>query len=232
MSIQRFGLTATLLASLALTAGAHADISVEENDGNWQVSAEGEALSEVLSAIQAEADFRLVGADRLVEDNAVTTEIEGSLDDVLNRLLSGFDYALVYGETPETRSQLQRVVLLSGRSGDAPDETQRLSVERLPSDMSTEDGERVSDLLARQVQPLLAAEAGETETADANVTVAASSSSSASTSSGSDTDDGGSGDDYELDPETQAALAEATRRAQQDLQALVNALQNAENDGN
>ncbi|GJL97567.1 MAG: hypothetical protein DHS20C06_13840 [Hyphobacterium sp.] len=228
MSIQRFGLTVTAMASLALTGSAYADISVQENDGDWQVSAEGEALSEVLSAIQAEANFRLVGADRLVDDNAVTTEIEGSLDDVLNRLLSGFDYALVYGETPETRSQLQRVVLLSGRSGNAPDETQRLSVERLPSDMSTDDGERVSDLLARQVQPLLAAESGETGSTDTTVAIASTTPSSASSSSGSDSD--GGGDDYELDPETQAALAEATRRAQQDLQALVNALQNAEND--
>jgi hypothetical protein len=231
MSIQRLGLSVTAMAALALSASAFADISVQENDGNWQVSAEGEALSEVLAAIQAEAEFRLIGADRLVDDNAVTADIEGSLDDVLNRLLSGFDYALVYGETPETRSRLQRVVLLSGRSGNAPDETQRLSVERLPSEMSTEDGERVSDLLARQVQPLLAAEAGESGSEDSSVTVAATAPANSSTSSGSDS--GGSGDDdYELDPETQAALAEATRRAQQDLQALVNALQNAENDGN
>jgi hypothetical protein len=229
MSIQRFGLTLTAMASLALSASAFAEISVQEADGNWQVSAEGEALSEVLSAIQAEAEFRLVGADRLIDDNAVTAEIEGSLDDVLNRLLSGFDYALVYGETPETRSQLQRVVLLSGRSGNAPDETQRLSVERLPSEMSTEDGERVSDLLARQVQPLLAAESVETGSTDTTVAAAATAPASGSTSSGSESN--GDGDDYELDPETQAALAEATRRAQQDLQALVNALQSAENDG-
>ena len=148
--------------ALATATAASADIGVEDNDGVWTVSATGEPLSEVLAAIQSEAGFRLVGADRLIDDNAVSADISGSLGDVLARLLSGFDYALVYGETPETADQLQRVVLLSGRAGDAPDESQRLTVERLPAELSEEDGERVSDLLARQVQPLMDAESGTT----------------------------------------------------------------------
>ncbi|WP_394693765.1 hypothetical protein [Hyphobacterium sp.] len=213
--------------ALATATSASADINVEDNDGVWTVSATGEPLSEVLSAIQAEAGFRLVGADRLIDDNPVSADMNGSLDDVLARLLSGFDYALVYGETPETTDQLQRVVLLSGRAGDAPDETQRLTVERLPAELSEEDGERVSDLLARQVQPLIDAESGTTTTAEAETSPLTS----AGSSSASETPTT-SGDDYELDPETQAALAEATRRAQQDLQALVNALQAAEDNGN
>lgn len=219
-----------MAAALALTsaATAAADISVEDSDGVWTVSATGEPLSEVLAAIQSEAGFRLVGADRLIDDNAVSADISGALGDVLARLLSGFDYALVYGETPETSDELQRVVLLSGRSGDAPDETQRLTVERLPDELSEEDGERVSDLLARQVQPLMDAESGTTDATGGEAGTLSAAPETPSTAPPTS-----SGDDYELDPETQAALAEATRRAQQDLQALVNALQAAEeNDGN
>jgi len=227
MTLRKASIAAAIVFAAATGSTAFADITASQDAGVWQVSAEGEALSEVLSAIQAEAGFRLVGADRLVEDNPVNADLSGSLDDVLARLLSGFDYALVYGETPETRDQLQRVVLLSGRSGDAPDETQRVRVERVTSDMSEEDGERVSDMLARQVQPLIDAESGDDETDAGSSSVAAA----ATTPSPSPASDSSGGDDYELDPETQAALAEATRRAQQDLQALVNALQAAEDNG-
>ncbi|WP_421788890.1 hypothetical protein [Hyphobacterium sp.] len=218
-----FSLSATL--ALSCSTMAMADIMVSQNDGQWQVSAEGERLSEVLETIQAEAGFRLVGADRLVDNNPVTAELEGSIDDVLGRLLAGFDYALVYGETPETQNDLQRVVLLSGRAGSAPDESQRLSAERIPADITEEEGRRVSDLLQRQVQPLIDAESGEEATTPATTT--------ASNETQSGNDEPPAGDDYELDPETQAALAEATQRAQQDLQALVNALRAAEqNSGN
>lgn len=213
--------------ALATATAASADIGVEDNDGVWTVSATGVPLSEVLAAIQSEAGFRLVGADRLIDDNAVSADISGSLGDVLARLLSGFDYALVYGETPETADQLQRVVLLSGRAGDAPDESQRLTVERLPAELSEEDGERVSDLLARQVQPLMDAESGTTNASSENTSTLSAAPATPSTAPSTS-----GGDDYELDPETQAALAEATRRAQQDLQALVNALQAAEDNGN
>lgn len=220
-------LIAASAATLALSSAGMADIEVAQDDGIWDVTAAGEPLSQVLAAIQSEAGFRLVGSDRLIDDNPVTAEISGSLDDVLARLLTGFDYALVYGETPETSGELQRLVLLSGRAGGAPDESQRLAIERLPGAMSEEDGERVSDLLARQVQPLIDAEngtgeSGDTATASATVPNAPASGDSASSGGGND----------ELDPETQAALAEATRRAQQDLQALVNALQAAEDGGN
>ncbi|MEE2525571.1 hypothetical protein V0U79_04275 [Hyphobacterium sp. HN65] len=210
-------------AILAAAPSAMAEITVSEDNGVWGVAAEGEALSEVLEVLRDEAGFRLVGADRLVDDGPVTVDLSGSLGDVLARLLAGFDYALVYGETPETEGRLQRLVLLSGRSGDAPDESQRLRVERIPTELSEEDGERVSDLLQRQVQPLIDAENGSDGSATTETAVA-----SASPSSASPTQNAGSSD-YELDPETQAALAEATRRAQQDLQALVNALQAAEN---
>lgn len=213
--------------SLAFSSAAMADIEVTQDDGVWAVSAAGEPLSQVLAAIQSEAGFRLVGSDRLIDDNPVTAEVSGPLGDVLARLLSGFDYALVYGETPETSGELQRLVLLSGRAGNTPDESQRLSVERLPSEMSEEDGERVSNLLARQIQPLIDAENGtgdNIEPATASTTVPNTAASGGAAPSAND--------DSGLDPETQAALAEATRRAQQDLQALVNALQAAEDGSN
>jgi len=215
-------------AAIALTfsPAALADIGVGQDDGIWTVTAAGEPLSEVLSAIQTEAGFRLVGADRLIDDNPVTADISGPLGDVLARLLAGFDYALVYGETPGTSGELQRVILLSGRAGDAPDESQRLTVERLPGAVSEEDGERVSNLLARQVQPLIEAETAENGSQPGETMALAAAPAAAGDSTTS------SNDDYELDPETQEALADATRRAQQDLQALVNALQAAEDSGN
>lgn len=218
-------LLSSLAAAMVLAGVAMADVSVSQSDGQWSVEAEGEPLSEILEAIQAEAGFRLVGLDRLIDDNPVTTSFSGSLDDVLARLLDGYDYALVYGETPETEGELQRVVLLSGRAGENPDESQRVTAERVATELSEEDGERVNQLLQRQIQPLIEAEEtranGETSTSGASSTASAS----AGTGSGPTVDENGN---VELDPETQAALAEATRRAQQDLQALVNALQAAE----
>ncbi|WP_421785402.1 hypothetical protein [Hyphobacterium sp.] len=218
----------SISAFALITASAGAEIAVRQSDDQWQVSADGDALSEVLNALRDEADFRLVGADRLIDDRPVTADLSGELGDILARLLAGYDYALVYGDTPQTQSQLQRVVLLSGRSGEAPDESQRLRVERISEGVSEEDGARVSDMLQRQVQPLIDAENGvqSGEAADSNAAVASADGAAApSPTNGSD-------DDYALDPETQAALAEATLRAQQDLQALVNALQAAEGNDN
>ncbi|MCF8879533.1 hypothetical protein L5876_06890 [Hyphobacterium sp. SN044] len=211
---------ASLLASAALIAPAAADVSAERNGDTWQVSASGESLSEVLSAIRDEAGFRLVGLDRLEEDPAIDADLEGTLADVISRLLQGYDYAVVYGETPETEGEIQRIVLLSGRAGTAPDDSQRIAPRRLDPETSEEDGERVSAMLARQVQPLVDADNGVETTTVASNTVAASGNGSDAPSG-----DGGNGDGGdELDPETQAQLAEATRRAQADLEALVNSL--------
>ncbi len=112
-------------------------------------------------------------------------------------------------------------------AGNAPDESQRLPSNACPRILSEEDGERVSDLLARQVQPLIDAESGTTNASSENTSTLSAAPATPSTAPSTS-----GGDDYELDPETQAALAEATRRAQQDLQALVNALQAAEDNGN
>lgn len=218
---------ASLLVSAALVAPAAADVTATRNGDDWQVSATGDRLSEVLTAIRDEAGFRLVGLDRLEEDPAVDTQLEGSLADVMARLLQGYDYAVVYGETPETEGEIQRIVLLSGRAGTAPDDSQRIAPRRLDPAASEEDGERVTEMLARQVQPLVDADNGvETTTVAANAAPA--------DANPSDTPSGetGNGDDYDLDPETQAQLAEATRRAQQDLEALVNSLRAHEDGGN
>jgi hypothetical protein len=226
-SLPVFALTASALA--LMTATASADIRVGQAEDGWEVTAEGEALSDVLTALRDEAGFRLVGADRLVDDRPVTAELTGDLGDILGRLLAGYDYALVYGDTPETENQLQRVVLLSGRSGDAPDESQRVRIEPMSDGVSEEDGARVSDLLQRQVQPLIDAENGVDTDASEDTSETAVASAAPAEPSSPNT---GAEDDFELDPETQAALAEATRRAQQDLQALVNALQAAEDNDN
>lgn len=220
-------ISVSALSLMAASAGA--DITVDQTDNQWEVTADGDALSDVLAALRDEAGFRLVGADRLVDDRPVTADLTGELGDILGRLLAGYDYALVYGDTPETAGELQRLVLLSGRSGEAPDESQRVRMERMSDGVSEEDGARVSDMLQRQVQPLIDAEngadAGENESADETAMAAADPANTSPPNTGSD-------DDYELDPETQAALAEATRRAQQDLQALVNALRAAEDNDN
>lgn len=215
---------ASILASAALIAPAAADVNAERNGDTWQVSASGDRLSEVLSAIRDEAGFRLVGLDRLEEDPAIDAELQGTLADVVSRLLQGYDYAVVYGETPETEGEIQRIVLLSGRAGTAPDDSQRIAPRRLDPETTEEDGERVSAMLARQVQPLVDADNGVETTTVASNTVAAGNGADAPSG------DGGNGEgDYELDAETQAQLAEATRRAQADLEALVNSLRAHEN---
>ena len=76
----RYAAIAGLGAALGCVAPAFADIRAEQSDNVWQVSSEGERLSEVLAAIQSEAGFRLVGADRLIEDNPVSVDLTGPLD--------------------------------------------------------------------------------------------------------------------------------------------------------
>lgn len=218
-----------LSAALLIAPQAGAEIRTDRNGGVWTVSAEGERLSAVLAALQAEAGFRLVGADRLIVDPPVHTEVTGDLDTVLSRLLSGRDYALVYGETPETTGQVQRVVLLTGRAGSAPNESHRLTATRLPpaSETSAEDAARVSAALQRQIQPLIEAE--EIEAGTRTTSLSGGPGARRDAPPAAPPGGGATGDD--LDAETQAQLAEATRRASQDLQALVNALRQHEDGG-
>lgn len=213
------------LAAGALCAPAVAEIRVSEEAGVWTVSADGESLDQVAAAFSEQAGFRLSGGDRLAAGPGLNGAIEGDLRTVAERLLRGRDYAFVFGETPETADQLQRVVILSGRIGDMPattsDARPSIPETRPVQPLTEEEAERVSSLLARQIQPLIDAEDG-TGSAAA-VTADAGSAASAQADPDLSTD--------ELDAETQAALAAATQQARADLQALVNALQEHERNG-
>ena len=225
--LKRILIAGIAAGALAASAGAPAlaDIDVEALEtGLWRVSAEGETLDLVITRLAEESDLELRGGDRLASGPGLDGEIEGTLNEVVLRLLRGRDYALVYGETPETQDQIQRVVILSDRVGDiAPDGAARPAAERLEPvrPVTQEDAERVSAMLRRQVQPLLDAEAQANGEAPAVTSAAAGSASQGPSGDGA----GGDGGDADLDAATQAQLAEATRRAQADLQALVNALQ-------
>ena len=215
------------LSAGALCAPAAADISISQEAGMWTIAADGESLDQVVAQLSEEAGFRLTGGDRLAAGPGLNGSIEGDLRSVAERLLRGRDYALVFGETPETADQLQRIVILSGRVGDMPltSEARPSIPDTRPVQPLTEDeAERVSALLARQIQPLIDAEEG------GETTLAANSASGASTPSAQAPADPDMSTD-DLDAETQAALAAATQQARADLQALVNALQEHEQNG-
>ncbi|MCW5724713.1 MAG: hypothetical protein KIS81_07120 [Maricaulaceae bacterium] len=226
---------AAAAAALSATAPSWAEIRVERTGEAWRVSAEGERLSEVLSALSAEAGFRLAGTERLVANPPVEVSLEAPLADVLYFLLRDRDYALVYGETPETQNQLQRLVVLSGRAGGAPDESHRPAPLRLPDQrpLSSDDAARVAAMLQRQAMPLVMADAG--DRAGYGPTAGGAPDGRSGTGGGDNgggNGDGGGNDGGGLDDDTQAQLAEATRRAHADLQALVNALRQHEGQRN
>jgi hypothetical protein len=211
-----------LLAAAALAAPAAADISVSRNDEVWRVSADGESLQLVMTRLSEEAGFDLSRAERLSSGPGFDGELEGSLREIVERLMRGRDYAIVGSEDDPESGALIRIVVLSDRVGDLPVTSgARRTAETLPapSAPTADESERVTALLQRQIQPILDADDPEAQTSASAASAASPASPPAQSSDLSDD---------ELDAETQAALAEATRRAQADVQALANALRRHE----
>jgi len=229
------GLAISFVLSAVFTVGAQARVEVSTVDGNWKVAARDEPLTGVLGAIAQSAGIKVSGTAKLVDDPVMSGVYQGSLETILQRLLRGTDYAFETAASAQGGSRITRLVLLSGVKGKAPVRRAVNTARRLPSRqpvraLSADEkrqGERVNTLLAQRarlgagMQPQSISAGG------------AKPDQGQPSSSGITRNADGS---FDISPEAQARMAEATRQAQQDLQALVAAIrrneQNRNNGGN
>ncbi|WBQ10929.1 hypothetical protein L2D01_03900 [Hyphomonadaceae bacterium ML37] len=211
---------------LLAAAPAHDDIRIEQADGVWRVSADDQRLGDVLHGLGAQAGFTLTGAERFASERVFNVALEGSLEHVLQALLRDRDYVLVYDETAAADTSGQRLVLLSGRMGADPTPSQRPEPQRLADsfEASPEDTARLAAMLQNQVQPYLFAEQDDTQDRGAGAPVSATGGAAGAAAP----DRGPAGDAAQPEAASDAQMAEATRRAQADLRALVNALRQHE----
>ena len=217
----------TLCAVLAHTA-AQADVNITAQNTGWQVEAQNEPLTGVLNAISKSVGIKVSGTAKLVENPMITGVYEGSLDTVLRRLLRNSDYAFQTIANADGTRKITRLVVLSGRKGKASKARPLNAPRKLPtarriekplSAKEKDQGARVASLLNKRAQLVtgMPADAApeqppETPPAQGNTGITRNADGS-----------------FDITPEAQARMAEATRRAQQDLQALVASLRRNEN---
>jgi hypothetical protein len=212
----------TAAVLLLAAAPAQDNIRIEQADGVWRISADDQRLGDVLHGLGAEAGFRLSGAERFATERVFNVSLEGSLEQVLQSLLRDRDYVFVYDEAAAPDSAGHRLVLLSGRPGSAPAPDRRSGPQRLADsfEASPEDTARLAVMLENQVQPYLFVEQDTGARSPASGGVAASGAPARSPAEA----------EVPAQPDTLSdeQMAEATRRAQADLRALVNALRQHE----
>jgi len=212
----------TLLATSAV-----ADVSVEKQGTSWQVIANQEPVTGVLSALGKQAGIKIAGTRKLISDPQISGSWDGSIDVVLSRILRGVDYVTETGVNSDGTLRITRLIVLSGEVGQEPStravRTAR-KLQNLPTAAETaqakEDGQRVTSLLDNKARviaglPNTTGSSGQSLEQD----------NSAGGGGGITRNEDGT---FDIDPQTQARMAEATRRAQADLQALVNALRQSE----
>ena len=216
------------LSLSAVAIHAQAEVAVRTVDGGWQVKASNEPLTGVLDAIAKRAGIKVSGTAKLIDDPVMTGVYQGSLQSILQRLLRDSDYAFETAATAQGGSRITRLVVLSGTKGKAPRRAVK-TARRLPPaqqkahPLTAEEkrqGERVNALLAQRAR--LGAGLQTPETADNSNKTGAGGSGITRNPDGS----------FDISPEAQARMAEATRKAQQDLQALVAAIRRSEQNRN
>jgi len=209
------------IAVLLLSASAAwAGVTVEKKNQQWHVHADAEPISQVLAALGQQTGIKISGTQKLLTDPEISGEFTGSLAVVLSRILRGIDYATETAPNKTGELEITRLIVLSGEVGQAPIARVAPIPRRLQRPLSQaevaqaeEDGARVSTLLQTTAQV-----AGGLPITSAN-----------NSGGGISRNEDGS---FAIEPEAQARMAEATRRAQADLQALINSLRQNENRSN
>lgn len=225
-SLLRIGCCALMMAFVTpLTA--QAEVNVQKQNGHWHVQASNEPMSKVLSALARKANIKVSGTEKLVSDPEISGSWDGDAESVLARILREVDYATETATDKHGQTRITRVVVLSGQVGKNPKNRAVRQARKLPAHMSPaerqqakKEGQQVTKLLESRAR--LAA--GQPMAPKGQDTAKPS---RGANSSGITRNPDGT---YDIDPETQARMAEATQRAQQNLQALVNSLHRADQD--
>ncbi|MBL1430385.1 MAG: hypothetical protein COA60_002510 [Robiginitomaculum sp.] len=223
----KFFSTIVIAITLSITP-AMADVTVKKQDNGWQVTADAEPITSVLEALGKQAGIKISGTNKLIADPQITGNWSGPLEDVLARILRGADYATETAIAKDGSQYIVRLIVLSGEIGQAPAPRAMQAARRLPTPPTAEqteqikrDGARVTGLLETKARVVAGLpHSPSNPVAEARTTRAGGGNGITRNEDGS----------FDIDPETQARLAEATRRAQADLQALVNALRQNEQD--
>lgn len=217
--------TGALLLAALMPVAALADVTVEQSEAGWSVKADHEPLSKVLATLGKRAQIKVTGTEKLVTDPDISGSWQGDSDTILARILRGVDYAAETATDKHGKERIVRVVVLSGQAGKASTARTARQARKLPAPMSQEDRKK-AQAEGKQVTQMLEARAriaaGQHSAPKGQVSTNPS---SGSTSSGINRNADGT---YDIDPATQARMAEATQQAQQNLQALVNSLRRAE----
>ncbi len=207
-----------IISLLAFVTPAWADVSVKKTGADWQVTAEAEGLENITGQLAEQAGFQISGANRLASSRELTGVWSGSVTGILSRILHDMDYVTETGTDKLGEQRILRLVILSGAVGQMPTTRAPAIARRLPQKPSPTqlantklDGNQVASLLTTKT----GAAGQKTGPADENT--------KPEHRPGIKRNADGT---YEISPETRARINQANRRAQSDLQALVNSLQN------
>jgi hypothetical protein len=215
----KFITAVSLVLTLSVTS-AIADVSVAKQDGEWHVTADAEPITSVLETLGKQAGIKISGTNKLISNPQITGNWNGTLEEVLARILRGADYATEIAIADDGSQYIVRLIVLSGEIGQSPAPRAIQAARKLPTPPTAEQAEQLKKDGTR-VTGLLETKARVVAGLPHNSSNPVSETRSAGSGNGITRNEDGS---FDIDPETQARLAEATRRAQADLQALVNAI--------
>ncbi|PHR59679.1 MAG: hypothetical protein COA47_09275 [Robiginitomaculum sp.] len=216
--------TCLTIGLLAFANAAWADVSAKRIGTDWQVTAKAEGLKSVTVTLAEQAGFQISGASRLSSNNPITGSWSGSVVGILSRILHDVDYVTETGTDKFGEQRILRLVILSGTIGQMPAFRGPIIARRVPQKPSAKqlastrsDGNQVAALLATKTG-MAGQKSGQTDE-----------DTKPNRRPGIKRNADGT---YEISPETRTRISQANRRAQSDLQALVNSLQNQRRENN
>lgn len=203
------------------TAPADFVLAVAYSDPIVTVDARNATLEAILDAIAGKAGFALENGAATRNDRVDAVKDTGPVPDVLARLLARYNYSLVFREGAAPRVAKLMVAGLKGAPTTAGPALPAPGASAAVA--PAEAAKRVNSLLTRQAttgRPDLAARVQPPAAASEPAPAAASAGDGPTPSAGNPKTPGGTVDPMAPNP----ALAELTRQAQRDVQALVQSL--------
>ncbi|OQX66490.1 MAG: hypothetical protein B6A08_20215 [Sorangiineae bacterium NIC37A_2] len=237
-----------LLAGTLQPAQAAPTVTLAPDGGSLVLESHGEPLEAAIEALAAKAGFSFRAAGSVDLGVPVEGRFEGPVDDVLNRLLSGYDYLVVRGAgSGGSPGPVRRVVVTYAKAVPG-------KVTPPPPAVSAKDKEAEKSDVTKLLEQQAVSQAKATKATNAPATggtaqkggasaaggaISGGGAGSASASSGGGSAQGGSAAGglsqggsqaaaaINASPQLQEQIRATTAKAQQNLQALVEALRNS-----
>jgi len=106
------------IASIALSGAAHAaDVRITGDDprNTIAISAENSRVNEILQSLAGKYGFKIKGIEHVGAAETITTDLSGSLPEVLARLLRNRNHMIV--RSPDNTSGIESVMILNANYG-------------------------------------------------------------------------------------------------------------------